>query len=411
MGGDEGKCAAATAVVAGFVAGLSLASVAWFAFGRKRSAAVDVESTRPQILKGKLSEIDIQNIDKRDGFTQVFNSLTKEFTNDLDLYKLGHLSGKPLERMLDYNVPHGKLNRGLTVVHTARTIASSYGVTDAAKLQQISLDAAMLGWCIEWLQAAFLVSDDLMDSSVTRRGQPCWYRREEVGMIAVNDSLILMTQVDVILHKYFGHDAELFMQLHQIMTETTYQTEMGQMLDLTTQPPQGPIDLDLYTAERHELIVKFKTAFYSFYAPIAFGMICAGVKDKQSLDAALKICIKMGVYFQVQDDYLDCYGTPEQIGKIGTDIQDAKCGWLVVQAMDRASEEQRRVILANYGKDDEKCIEIIKGVYRDLKLEDVYHNYEETVHKEILELIDATIHTVPKKIFHDLLAKIYKRQK
>ena len=52
----------------------------------------------------------------------------------------------------------------------------------------------------------------------------------------------------------------------------------------------------------------------------------------------------------VQDDYLDCYGAPEVIGKIGTDIEDNKCSWLVVQALDRVTPEQRKVLEENYGQ-------------------------------------------------------------
>lgn len=69
----------------------------------------------------------------------------------------------------------GKLNRGLTVVHVLQAIRGN------AFTEEEAHDAAVLGWCIEWLQAFFLVADDVMDASVTRRGQPCWYKVRTTG--------------------------------------------------------------------------------------------------------------------------------------------------------------------------------------------------------------------------------------
>lgn len=118
--------------------------------------------------------------------------------------------------------------------------------------------------------------------------------------------------------------------------------------------PQPPPTLPT----RHTNIVKYKTAFYSFYLPVAMAMLMAGVKDEQSYRNAQDILLEMGIFFQVQDDYLDCYGDPAVIGKIGTDIQDNKCGWLVVQALKLATPEQRQLLEVGRNRGAQcKCME------------------------------------------------------
>ncbi|KAL1916091.1 uncharacterized protein VTP21DRAFT_6095 [Calcarisporiella thermophila] len=336
-------------------------------------------------------------------FADVFPKLAEEILSELPKMGIPQEFIEWFRKSLFFNVPGGKMNRGLSVVDTLRILKPDLSEEDVFK-------ASVLGWCVEWLQAFFLVSDDIMDGSITRRGQPCWYRLEKVGNIAINDAFMLESCIYILLKKYFKQD-EYYVDLIELFREITYKTEVGQLLDLLT-APEDNIDLNRFSLEKYRLIVIYKTAYYSFYLPVALAMHMAGVKNESAYKQAEDILIPLGEYFQIQDDYLDCYGSPEVIGKIGTDIEDNKCSWLVNQALIRASPEHRQLLEENYGRKAPEKVAVVKRVYQELQLEDVYRKYEEESYERISNLISKVDDSLVKKeVFTTFMKKIYKRTK
>jgi farnesyl diphosphate synthase len=262
------------------------------------------------------------------------------------------------------------------------------------------------------LQAFFLVADDIMDDSQLRRGQPCWYRQSHVQMIAINDAFLLESFVFQILKKHFrSDDKAVYAELVDLFHDVIFRTEIGQLLDLTTQPLNvSEPDLTRFSLERYRQIVHNKTAYYTFYLSAACAMVLSGVTDDASHEVAKQICVQLGEYFQIQDDYLDCYGDESVIGKVGTDIQDSKCSWLVVQALARATPDQAQVLKQHYGKNNAESIAIVKKLYDDLELAAVFHKYEDATYAELSAKI-AQVTEMPSEVFTMLLSKIFKRNK
>lgn len=288
---------------------------------------------------------------------------------------------------LEYNLPGGKRGRLLAVVQTYELLAED----DAPYLHQ----ACLVGWCVELLQCYFLVLDDIMDNSAMRRGRPSWHTRPDVGLRAINDALFLEKSVGWVLRQRLG-SMPCYLALLELFHEVDLRTVLGQELDMVSASEKGAQDGERPSLDRYWATVDFKTGFYSFVLPMRAGMLLAGVEDSSLHEQAQAAALSLGRLFQVRDDYIDCYGSPEAIGKVGTDIVDRKCGWLLVTALGLASPEQAQRIQAHVGRGvpggaDEAAV---KAVYQELDMPAHYAKYREGALREL----DAQIGRLPAKL-------------
>jgi farnesyl diphosphate synthase len=174
---------------------------------------------------------------------------------------------------------------------------------------------------------------------------------------------------------------------------------------------------------RHRFIVLYKTAFYSFYLPVACAMLMSRIPETyiippsttvQPYAIASSILLPLGEYFQIQDDYLDYSGTPEQIGKVGTDIVDNKCSWVINTALSLATPAQRAILDENYGRKDAQKEKKVKAVFAEVGVGKVYEEYEERVVRELKQKIGEIVEVeggLKREVFESFLGKIYKRSK
>ena len=383
--------------------GFARSTLARSTLGRSTMAKCWIAQTQTETARrmqsGMAEEVDVD--EKRARFMGVFQEIRSELMETLgSSYEVPESLQEYLDYMVMYTTPGGKLNRGLTVVDTAEALTG--GLDDEGYFK-----AATLGWCVEFMQAFMLVADDIMDHSLTRRGVPCWYQAPHIGMDAVNDALLLESFLYKILRNNFGNQPELYITLLDMFRETSFKTELGQLTDVKT-APAGDVDLSRFTMEKYLQIVKYKTAFYSFSLPVSLGMTLAGVEDPKAFADSEKILIDMGTLFQVQDDYIDCFGVPAVSGKIGTDIQDNKCTWLVVKALQLADQDQRYLLQNNYGRADAFYVEAVKDVYRSLDIPAHYAQYESHAINSLEGEIAGFDH-FDGQVFGSLLSKINNR--
>lgn len=175
-----------------------------------------------------------------------------------------------------------------------------------------------------------LLHDDLMDNADLRRGHETVHKKWNANQaILSGDSMLVLAY-----ERMAQCAADKLSQVLAIFTETALEIGEGQQYD---------IDFERRTdVEEDEYIemVRLKTSVLLACA-LKIGGALAGAPE-QDLDNLYKFGERIGLAFQLQDDFLDVYGDPRVFGKaIGGDITSNKKTYMLINAFNHANDAQR----------------------------------------------------------------------
>ena len=223
-------------------------------------------------------------------------------------------------------------------------------------------DALSAGIAIELFQSAALVHDDIADESELRRGEPCLYKTEGVGL-ATNMGDLALTQVFEVVLADEGLDPARRLAVLAELVRMERHTLEGQALDLGW-ARDGRWDV---TCDDYVYMVTSKTAWYSAALPLYIGAIAGGA-DKDDAEGLVDLGLHAGVAFQIQDDLLNLVGNAAAQGKdFRSDVAEGKRTLAVVWALEHLGEAERGelVALLESGTTDEgrlaRAVELIEA--------------------------------------------------
>jgi len=220
-----------------------------------------------------------------------------------------------------------------------------------------ALDAALAG---EVFHNFSLVHDDIMDSADLRRGNITVHKKwdSSTGILSGDVMLILAYQI------FENYEPDIFVPMASLFSKTAIKVCEGQQLDIDFEK-RKEISLDEYL-----LMITCKTAEL-IGAAMKMGAIIADATTEQQ-EKIYDFGKNLGIAFQLQDDYLDCYGNENDFGKkIGGDIIEKKKTFLYLKALELASNETKPTLISLYNsphKDSQQKIALVKEIYNNCNI-------------------------------------------
>ena len=230
-----------------------------------------------------------------------------------------------------------------------------------------------------------LLHDDLMDNADMRRGKPTVHKKwDENTAILSGDAMLILA------YQFMMQDCptEYMKEVMDVFGRTALEVCEGQQWDMEFET-RTDVTVDEYIE-----MIRLKTSVLLSGA-LKIGAILGGASAE---DARLlyDFGIKMGLAFQLQDDYLDVYGDPAVFGKkIGGDILCNKKTFMLITAFAHAGEEDRKKLQAWIEAKDfvpSEKIEAVTSIYDKVGIAGLCREKIDAYYEEGLRLAKESYH-------------------
>jgi geranylgeranyl diphosphate synthase type II len=203
-----------------------------------------------------------------------------------------------------------------------------------------------------------LLHDDLMDNADMRRGKLTVHKKwsPNAAILSGDTMLVLAYQ------RMSRCDDDKLKIVLDLFNETALEIGEGQQYDMDFETR------DDVTEEEYIEMIRLKTSVLLACA-LKIGAILGGApaEDQENL---YHFGEQVGLAFQLQDDLLDVYGDSKVFGKkIGGDILCNKKTYMLINALMRANESQRKELekwLAATDYQAEDKIRAVTGIYDEI---------------------------------------------
>jgi len=265
---------------------------------------------------------------------------------------------------------------------------------------EINPDAWYAATAIELFHNFTLIHDDIMDKAPLRRGM------ETVHSKFGNSTALLAGDVMLVrAYEYLNKISQS--HLRQIMTlfnKTATEVCEGQQLDMDFETKEN-VEFDEYL-----YMITLKTSV-ALAASLKVGAMLGGAGERNQ-NLIYEFGKKLGIAFQVQDDYLDAFGDPGKFGKqLGGDIVANKKTFLLIHAFENASSSQKNELLDLIRNNPADKVEKILNLFRATKADawaiELKNKY---LDEALAHLDDIAVLSKRKEPLRELAYYLLKRQ-